>query len=122
MEGKICTVVGESLVPYYESMESFIRNKVLLIRLLNEGNVFDEPLYAKEKDRLELSFYCHTEEERLTYGFAYYNGEWKEESFNSLDWLREHNSEIKGKITSIMFKQTQLVKFECRIYNWYSAG
>lgn len=95
---KRIVTIGEPVVLATIDATKDNNNKNLLLQLLNDGNVFDEPLYAVEKDKLLISFDLG-EKGRLNYGFLYKNKKWNNTDYDFFDWDNE-NDEIKEGIVT----------------------
>lgn len=96
-------VIGIPILPSFISPEDNTFNRALLLRLINEGNVFDIDLRPQNKDRLQLSFYVDKpikiwESKEIHYGFQYRNGKWLPKDFDSFEWEWKHDEEKSGKI------------------------
>lgn len=96
-------VVGVALYPYMVDEETELANTNLLLRLLNEGAVFDEPIHPKEGDLLSLHFRPDKDPDwDLAYGFIYHDGKWEEEGFQVFKWMAHHQEKIHGKIKNAL--------------------
>jgi hypothetical protein len=99
VKGKKDIVIGESVMPAFIDPEKDIYNQNLLLKLLNEGNVFDEPLFPINKDRLQISFDLE-EKGQLNYGFLFKTNQWTIIEYDCFDWLTAHKEIKEGKITT----------------------
>lgn len=95
--------MGEPMLPASISPEDEAFNAALLLKLLNEGDVFDTDLHPQNKDRLQLSFLVNqsaakSERLHMHYGFEYYNGQWHHQPYEPLEWEGTHDEEEQGKI------------------------
>ena len=97
VNGKTESILGEPVMPAFIDPETDVLNRGLLKTLLNDGNVFDDPLYPVNKDRLLLSFGL-SDGGFINYGFVYKKNEWQEIKYNYFDWFSEHDEIKKGKI------------------------
>lgn len=92
-------VFGEPFLPYFIDEDIDNLNQSLLLKLLNEGNVFDDEINTAERDRLQLSFQIEKNlSQSLNYGFEFREGRWKKYPFDILDWMKKHEQEMYGKI------------------------
>src|SRR4051794_14520134 len=55
VKGKYHAVIGDIMMPYGIDVSTEQHNRALLLQLLNEDSIFDEPKKTKHKDRLQLS-------------------------------------------------------------------
>jgi hypothetical protein len=106
-KAKDCMIMGVPMLPAFISPEDEAFNSTLLLKLLNDGNVFDTDLHPKSKDRLLLSFHCPkattgTDSNQLEYGFEYSRGKWKLEDFDPFEWTWKHDKKSKGKIENAL--------------------
>lgn len=95
--------MGEPMLPASISPEDEAFNAALLLKLLNEGDVFDTDLQPQNKDRLQLSFSVSQPAEKsgrqhIHYGFEYHNGQWQHQLYEPLEWESTHDEEEQGKI------------------------
>jgi hypothetical protein len=101
-KGKNNMVIGEPMLPHYIDPADETFNWALLLRLLNEGDIFDIELHPKAGDRLELAFKYGEDsfprDSRLHYGFCFSKGKWVKDEFDGLEWMWHHNEERYGKI------------------------
>jgi hypothetical protein len=105
VKGKNHFIVGETMPPFLIEDITNLQNKSLLLQLLNDGNVFDEPIHPAQGDLLELSFQCNkTAYGRLYYGFKYMRGKWREEEYDSLSWSWHHDEAAVGEIKNAIQK------------------
>jgi hypothetical protein len=99
VKGKQDIVIGDPVIPAFINPEKDLYNQSLLLKLLNEGNFFDEPLYPIDKDKLQISFDLE-EKGQLNYGFLFEHNEWKIIEYEFFDWLTTHKEIKEGKITT----------------------
>ena len=99
VNGKEEMLMGEPVMPVFidPAMDTF--NRSLLLKLLNDGNIFDDPLYPVNKDRLQLYFKI-SDEGGVHYGFIYKKNDWQAIEFDYFDWFSKHDEIKKGKIKS----------------------
>jgi len=105
IKGQENFVIGEPMLPNFLDKKTDLKNRNLLLDLLNSGNVFDQPIIPKAKDRLELSFYDGSLEQRITYGFVFKKGKWEEEGYDPLEWMWHHKPENHSKILNPLNKK-----------------
>lgn len=92
-------IIGEFMLPYMIDEKILINNKAILLKRLNEADVFDVELFPKNKDRLQLTFTCPgADNQKITYGYSYKKGKWVEEDFDPLEWSWYHDQERFGTI------------------------
>lgn len=94
---------GEIIVGQPISWETLLQinnpdNPKILLKKLNEQNIFDKPLEFFEKDRLLISVQFRENECRTDYGFEYKKGKWKIKEFDYFGWMAEHYEFKEGKI------------------------
>ena len=99
--------MGEPVIPAFLNPQHEAFNSELLLRLLNEGDVFDIELKPKNNDRLLLSFYVSNTmyaggSNQKDYGFKYDRGKWKAHPFDPFEWERKHDEEKEGKIENAL--------------------
>jgi len=101
-------VIGEAILPYDLSVEDEQFNRETLLRLLNDGNVFDVNLEPSNKDRLQLTFTVKNsgelrgERPQIDYGFEYRNKRWNLIEYDVFEWLLHHEEERYGKIKNAL--------------------
>ena len=99
-------VIGETILPADISAEDDQFNRDTLVRLLNDGNVFDVDLKLSDKDRLQLTFTVRDvssgDNAQIDYGFEYLNSRWEMIEFDGLEWMWRHNKKQHGKIENAM--------------------
>ena len=99
---KDVAILGEAILPRSLSVEDEWFNRETLLRLLNEGNVFDVDLKPANKDRLLLTFSVAGDvfagNPRINYGFVYNNGHWHPIEFDVFEWMHHHDEAEFGKI------------------------
>lgn len=100
VKGKNCIVIGDPVMPASIDPEKDKYNQNLLLHLLNEGNVFDEPLYPIEKDRLQISFDL-ADAGWLHYGFAFEDKKWKIIQYNFFEWESRYDEIQDGKVKAV---------------------
>ena len=106
---KNISIMGEPMLPASISPQDEAFNAALLLKLLNQGDVFDIDLHPQNKDRLQLSFYIKhppspSESQHIHYGFEYHNGQWHPEAYEPLEWENTHDEEEQGKIAQAKAK------------------
>jgi len=89
--------MGNPMMPAFIDPATDVLNRDLLLKLLNDGNVFDDPLYPVNKDRLVLSFGL-SDGGFVKYGFVYKKNVWQAIKYDYFDWFSEHDEIKKGKI------------------------
>ena len=94
---KMEVVLGEPVMPAFIDPTLDVLNRDLLLKLLNDGNVFDDPLYPVNKDRLQLSFEIG-ERGRVNYGFVYKKKKWQAIKYDYFDWCSDYDEIKNGKI------------------------
>lgn len=105
VEGNNEIQVGEPMIPFSTKNEDDIKNKILLLKLLNEGKLFDTAITLKDKDKLELSFSGNANDNvKMVYGFTYTNNEWIEERINPFELMNHYNEAYSGKINNALGK------------------
>lgn len=99
-------VVGEPLFPIMLTAQD-LKNKDVILSLLNQKNCFDFDYTPKSKDRL-LFILKNINGEPLDYqseyifhGFSYNGKKWKHEDFDSFEWMRKHEVEKQGEIKNL---------------------
>jgi len=97
-------VVGETMLPYFISADDDEFNRNLLLKLLNEKDVFDIEMNPQNKDRLQLTFKPSTKSHCIYYGFEYLNGKWIHSSYDWHEWQWHHDRELSGEIRNAMQK------------------
>jgi hypothetical protein len=97
VEGKEEVIMGSPIMPADIHPETNQLNRELLLRLLNEVNAFDKPIYPQEKDRLLISFDVD-DVSRLNYGFTYHENKWQQLPYDYFDWHTRHDNIKMGKI------------------------
>jgi hypothetical protein len=88
-------IIGEIMMPMYLNPINHKYNLGQLLKLLNEGNVFDFEIKIKHKDRLFLSLSLSDEEgkmRRIDYGFEFRNDRWVDKEFCGLEWANKYNN------------------------------
>ncbi len=111
IDGKDERVVGEWMLPASASASDEKFNRRLLLKLLNEGNVFDVEINQKQNDLLQLSFRPQPDGLTLTYGFVYRKGKWVAKEFDPLEWMWRHEEEKEGEIVNALQTRTKLSTF-----------
>ncbi len=103
-EAKDVVVIGEAMLPASISFEDDKFNRDTLLRLLNDGNVFDVDMKPSYKDRLQLTFTNSSSSEKfqIDYGFEYLNDRWELIEFDHLEWMWHHEEDLFGKIKNAM--------------------
>ena len=96
VKGKEEMIMGMPVMPAIIDPATDTINRKTLLELLNDGNVFDEPLYPVNKDRLQLSF--ETTTGRLDYGFIYKKNTWIEIEYDFFMWYTKHDQIKEGEI------------------------
>lgn len=109
-KGKSTMVVGMFMLPHILSEEIEVRNKNLLLTLLNQPDTFDKNIIPRQGDLLELSFSCGDDDRKITYGFKYNRGKWQEEGFDPLVWMWHHDEEQYGKIKNALKRNNRAGK------------
>ncbi len=101
-------IVGEILLPRIITLEE-IRNKDILLALLNKINCFDFEYQPQNKDRLLISLQTNAEEdfeeESIAYGFEYRNGKWKIKDYETFEWYERYDEILEGKIKNLYKKK-----------------
>ena len=101
-------IVGEILLPRIITLEE-IRNKDILLALLNKNNCFDFEYQPQNKDRLLISLQTNAEEdfeeESIAYGFEYRNGKWKIKDYETFEWYERYDEILEGKIKNLYKKK-----------------
>ena len=99
VKGKMFDILGETMMPYQNSLVDEKLNKKTLLSLLNEGNVFDFDIELNDKDLLHLAFtFKGNHEEHNDYGFEYKNGKWRVSDYEAFVWMWRHEEYKYGKI------------------------
>lgn len=98
VKGKNDIVVGETIMPYFNPAVDVKLNEETLLKLLNEGNIFDFDIALKDKDLLHLAFTFDGDEEHNNYGFEFKKGNWINVGHDSLTWMWQHEEYKYGKI------------------------
>lgn len=94
-------IIGEAMLPSWLDPQDEACNKATLLRLLNEGDVFDKDLGIKNIDRLQFSFNLPDKYE-LYYGYEYRNGKWHKDFFDAIEWMWQHEPTEEGIIENGM--------------------
>jgi len=103
IEGQNNIVLGEAMLPAQINPEDDSFNQATILRLLNEGNIFDNDIKPVKKDRLELSFSIdNMQQATLSYGFEFKNNKWVAAKFDPLMWLWKHQQEKQGDIINVL--------------------
>jgi len=97
VKGKNEITAGEIVMPAFIDQETDINNRNLLLKLLNNGNVFDQPIYPVNKDLLLLSFKTK-EGDHFNYGFLFQKGCWQETEYDPFVWENKHEEIKTGEI------------------------
>ena len=99
-------VVGQPMFPVFLAPQD-LKNKEIILSLLNQKNCFDFDYTPKSKDRLLITL-KNTAEDSLEYGseyifhgFSYTGKHWKHEEFDALEWMWKHEVEKQGKIKNL---------------------
>ncbi|RNL54168.1 hypothetical protein [Pedobacter jejuensis] len=98
VKGKSDIVLGEVIMPYFNPSVDVGLNEDTLLKLLNEGNVFDFDIELKDKDLLHLAFKFNGDEQHNNYGFEFKKGKWKNVGHDFLTWMWHHEEYKYGKI------------------------
>lgn len=104
-------IMGEPVMPAMIDPEDDAFNSEFLLKLLNEGDVFDIDLKPRSKDRLQLSFYVKKPEEgsesdHIHYCFIYKHGKWCKHLYDPFEWEGEPEEKMKGKIAHALSRET----------------
>ena len=104
-------IVGEILLPRIITLEE-IRNKDILLALLNKNNCFDFEYHPHNKDRLLISLLDSTNNdfdeeysESIAYGYEYKNGKWKIKDYETFEWYEKYDEILEGKIENLYKKK-----------------
>ena len=97
VKGKNEMIVGLPVMPVSIAPAINKINLTTLLQLLNEGNVFDEPLFPVNKDRVLLSF-SMPDGDTLKYGFVYSKNKWVAKAYDFFSWFEQHDEIKEGKI------------------------
>ena len=104
-------MVGEILLPRIITLEE-IRNKDILLALLNKNNCFDFEYHPHNKDRLLISLLDSTNNdfdeeysESIAYGYEYKNGIWKIKDYETFEWYEKYDEILEGKIENLYKKK-----------------
>ena len=100
VKGKEEIVLGETIMPYFNPLVDVKLNEKTILKLLNEGNIFDFEIELKDKDLLHLAFTFEGNEEHNNYGFEFKKAKWKNTDHDSLSWMWHHEEYKYGKITN----------------------
>ena len=91
--------IGELVMPYMIDGATFLNNKTVLLKRINEADAFDIDLSPKNKDRIQLTFTCpEPADQQITYGYSFKKGIWVEEEFDPLTWSWHHEKDKFGII------------------------
>jgi len=91
-------VVGEAIMPYFNPLVDIKLNEETLLKLLNEGNIFDFDIELKDIDLLHLAFTFEGDDDHNNYGFEFKKGKWKNVGHDFLTWMWQHKEYKYGKI------------------------
>lgn len=80
-------------------------NADFICEKLNNGNLFDKPLFIEEKDRLHISIHFKENESPTDFGFEYKNGKWEIIEFDYFSWKYKYFEEREGKIKNALGKK-----------------
>ena len=98
VKGKNDNVVGEVIMPYHNPLVDVAANEDTLLKLLNQGNIFDFDIALKNKDLLHLAFTFEGDEGHNNYGFEFKNAKWNNVGHDFLTWMWQHEEYKYGKI------------------------
>lgn len=105
VKGKNEMVLGQPVLPYYNSLVDIKLNKNILLTLLNEGNIFDFDIELKDKDLLHIAFkYNDDDWQHHDYGFEFKKGKWRDTEYDALTWMWHHEEFKYGKIKNAIEK------------------
>lgn len=99
-------VVGETMLPVMLTQQD-LKNKDVILSLLNQKNCFDFDYTPRSKDRLLITLKNINGEsvdyrsEYLFHGFSYTGKKWKHEDFHPLEWMEKHEVEKQGEIKNL---------------------
>jgi hypothetical protein len=97
VEGRNVMVIGEPVMPAVIDPAKDRDNQNLLLKLLNEGNAFDAPLFPMEKDKLLISFDLG-DKGRLSYGYLFKKGQWHHTEYDIFEWQQTYKEVKEGSI------------------------
>ena len=99
-------VVGQPMFPVFLTPQD-LKNKEIILSLLNQKNCFDFDYTPKSKDRLLITL-KNTADDSLEYGseyifhgFSYTGKHWKHEEYDALEWMWKHEVEKQGEIKNL---------------------
>lgn len=95
------TSLGDSIVVNAIDPQTDQANKELLLKVINQQQVFHSELQPQERDRLGLTFTTGIKEQ-VKYGFEFIAGEWHEVAFDPLNWISQYHEEKFGKIENAL--------------------
>jgi hypothetical protein len=101
-------IIGEIMMPYFINRINHKYNLEQLLKLLNEGNVFDFEIQVKHKDRLLLRLTLPAEngrEAEINYGFEYRHGKWINKEYDYFTWADKHVEDIGGIVKNVISEE-----------------
>lgn len=104
VKGKEIITLGEVMLPYFNPLVNVKLNEATLLKMLNEGNIFDFDIELKNKDLLHLAFKFKGSEDYNDYGFEFKKGKWGILGYDPLSWMWHHDEYRSGKIINTVQK------------------